>query len=120
METCFNHTDTAKAGTCKYCGKDFCSECLYLQGQLESLMCVNCFEVIKSRYASSIKRRYIYAIAGIVVAIVFLLYTIRDYSSLHLILFLTVSGSTAFNIVRTRQMKTALRVKPYAKTNTVL
>jgi hypothetical protein len=120
METCFNHTDTAKVATCKYCGKNFCSECLFLQGLLESIMCINCFKVYKKKYTSSISRCYIYAIAGIVLAIIFMLYTIFDYSSFSLILFIIVSGTTVFNFMRIKQMKTALKIKPYTSVNTTL
>lgn len=28
MENCFNHQATKKDSTCKYCGKDFCAQCL--------------------------------------------------------------------------------------------
>ena len=113
METCFNHPDTAKVGTCKYCGKDFCSECLYLQGQLESLMCINCFGIYKKKYSSSIKRRYIYAIAGIVVSVLFCIFAILDFSAVSVMLLFLAVVSIVLNIVRISQMKKAMIVKPY-------
>jgi len=114
METCFNHTEAAKAGTCKYCGKDYCSECLFLQGQLDSLMCKNCYKVYKTKYTSSIKRRYIYAFAGIAITIMLaLLYITHDHSSLSLIGAAIGSCGVAINFIRIRQMKMALKTKPY-------
>ena len=113
METCFNHTDAAKAGTCKYCGKDFCSECLFLQGELDSLMCNNCYKVFKTKYTSSIKRRYIYAFTGIAITIsLILLFIIYDYL-LHMIVAVAVFCSSVYFFIRIRQMKKALKVKPY-------
>jgi len=76
-------------------------------------MCINCFGIYKKKYSSSIKRRYIYAIAGIVVSVLFCIFAILDFSAVSVMLLFLAVVSIVLNIVRISQMKKAMIVKPY-------
>ena len=121
MENCFVHPDEKKAGTCKCCGKDYCAECFLLMGPLENLVCVNCFNVLKKKYTASIKRRLVLIIVGAIVLIFGALLPVFNGGSFEMnsttvtlgLWMIFLAGAIVVNIIRIKQMKSALIEKPF-------
>gem|GEM_PF-4007305 len=102
-----------------YCGKDFCSECLLLQGPLEVIACCNCYENSLKRLTSSIKRRYLYVFLGIAGFVFDLVFLVFNFSRFDLTILLTLAAFSflacvLINLIRIRQAKLALQKKPYS------
>ena len=116
---CFNHPADDAARTCMYCGKDFCSECLLLQGPLEVIACCNCYERSLKRLTSSIKRRKVYLFLGAVLFVAMLAYLFLVLPGPVLsvplaVMAIAVLGSVIINAISINKMQSALLKKPYS------
>ncbi len=121
MEYCFNHKTTPAAAMCPYCAKQYCAECLLLQGPRQVIICKNCFDIISAQIKSSSTRRALYLIVGGTVGILAFVYGLAELFSNNVssILFVLVGFGcllvTAVNLVRRKQMKEFLNVRQYAE-----
>lgn len=107
MDCCFKHPQKSRVGTCKYCGKDYCSDCLLLHGALDSLVCEDCYSVFKKKYQSSMRRRILLIILSVILISLFLLAKLPVYWLLAFIFCI------AYNLIRISQLRTAVQTKPF-------
>ncbi len=115
QEKCFNHRTKEADAKCALCAKTFCKECLLLTGELETVICENCYSIYKSKFNKNIKRRKIYLVLALIllVPIVYLSATMTKLDTNILILWSILIFVSLLNFIRIKQMRTFLQCKKY-------
>lgn len=127
IDHCFNHPAKPADKNCLYCGKSYCTDCLLLQGERKSIICTGCLQIFQRKLKRSQARRWIYLSAGIILLVTTIVWTYlvllhaknsNDVAAQLMdscVIGLVLSLVFIINLVRLKQTKKWLVIKPYAK-----
>ena len=117
MGNCVCHEGRAGVGTCRVCGREYCMDCMLLNGRVEAPVCRGCFGALEKQVKAMTRRRIAYIVlcmALVALAVLYLLFADAGNMLVPILLVIAVLlAAAAVHAARMWRVRDALVVKPW-------